>query len=79
MRKISQEWVNNRLFFSTGPNSFYVTNDNFFHFESTILRQVATFFLNYWLHGSVVFFDGVRGLEVAKGHPNGISMDKSER
>ncbi|XP_015769516.1 PREDICTED: serum paraoxonase/arylesterase 1-like [Acropora digitifera] len=71
-------WSPNNLY-AVGPNSFYVTNDNFFHFESTVLRQVATFFLNYWLHGSVVFFDGVRGFEVAQGHPNGISMDKSER
>ena len=63
-----------------GPDSFYVTNDNFFHFDSTVMRSLWTFFLNYWLHCDIVFFDGFKGVEAIGGvHPNGITMDKDER
>ena len=63
-----------------GPDSFYVTNDNFFHFDSTVMRSLWTFLLNYWLHCDVVFFDGFKGVEAIGGvHPNGITMDKDER
>lgn len=70
-------WSPNNLY-AVGPDSFYVTNDNFFHFNSLALRLFGMFF-HFWFHGSVVFYDGFKGIEVAKGHPNGISMDKSER
>lgn len=64
----------------SGPDSFYVTNDNFFHFDNTVLRFMNTFFLFYWLHGSIVFFDGFKGIKAfSGGHPNGISMDKDGR
>ena len=63
-----------------GPDSFYVTNDNFFHFDSTVMRSLWTFLLNYWLHCDIVFFDGFKGVEAIGGvHPNGITMDKDER
>lgn len=63
-----------------GPDSFYVTNDNFFHYDNTFLRFLSTFFLFHWLHGNIVFFDGFKGIEAfGGGHPNGISMDKDER
>ena len=63
-----------------GPDSFYVTNDNFFHFDRTVMRNLWLFFLNYWLHCNIVFFDGFKAIEAFVGvHPNGIAMDKDER
>ena len=63
-----------------GPDSFYVTNDNFFHFESTVMRNLWAFLLNYWLPCNIVFFDGFKAIKAFVGvHPNGIAMDKDER
>ena len=63
-----------------GPDSFYVTNDNFFHFESTLMRNLWAFLLNYWLPCNIVFFDGFKAIKAFVGvHPNGIAMDKDER
>ena len=37
------------------------------------------FFLNYWLHCNIVFFDGFKAIEAIGGvHPNGIAMDKDK-
>lgn len=72
-------WSPNNLH-AVGPDSFYVTNDNFFHFDNTLLRVLHTFLLNKWLHCNIVFFDGFKAIEAIGGvHPNGINMDKDER
>ena len=63
-----------------GPDSFYVTNDNFFHFDNTMLRVLYGLLLHKWLHSNIVFFDGFKAIEAIGGvHPNGINMDKNER
>ena len=63
-----------------GPNSFYVTNDNFFHFDNTLLRVIYALILHRWLHSNIVFFDGFKAIEAIGGvYPNGINMDKDER
>ena len=44
------------------------------------MRNLWLFFLNYWLHCNIVFFDGFKAIEAFVGvHPNGIAMDKDER
>ena len=44
------------------------------------MRNVWLFFLNYWLHCKIVFFDGFKAIEAFVGvHPNGIAMNKDER
>ena len=63
-----------------GPDSFYVTNDNYFHYDSTYLKFFAGFFLHNWLHANIVFYDGFKAIEAIAGvDPNGIAMDKDGR
>ncbi|XP_078372894.1 serum paraoxonase/arylesterase 1-like [Oculina patagonica] len=72
-------WSPNDLH-AVGPASFYVTNDNYFHFYSSFLNVVSRFFLYNWLHTNIVFYDGFKAIEAIRGvHPNGIAMDKDER
>ena len=63
-----------------GPDSFYVTNDNIFHFDNTVLCVLHVLILHKWFHSNIVFFDGFKAIEAIGGvDPNGISMDKDER
>jgi len=72
-------WCPNDLY-AVGPDSFYVTNDNFFHFDNTFLNMIQRFFLHHWLRGNIVFFDGFKGIEVfGRIQPNGISLDETGR
>ena len=70
------------LFFSSlqGPDSFYVTNDRYFHFDKTFLNVLYTSFLHNWLYANIVFYDGFKAIEAIGGvHPNGIALDKDGR
>lgn len=68
------------FFFLAGPNSFYVTNDKYFHFDSTFLNFLYLFILHNWLYTNIVFHDGSKAIVAIGGvHPNGITMDKDER
>ncbi|KAJ7385863.1 Serum paraoxonase/arylesterase 1 [Desmophyllum pertusum] len=72
-------WSPNDLH-AVGPDSFYVTNDNFFHFDNTLLCNLQRFILHFWFHANIVFFDGFKSIEAIGGvHPNGITMDKDEK
>ena len=68
------------LFLHAGPDSFYVTNDNFFHFDKPVLCYLYRFLLHNWLHANIVYFDGFKATEAIGGvDPNGITMDKDKR
>ena len=63
-----------------GPDSFYVTNDRYFHFDNTFLNFLYTSFLHNFLHANIVFYDGFKAIEAIAGvHPNGIALDKDGR
>ncbi|XP_068710967.1 serum paraoxonase/lactonase 3-like isoform X1 [Montipora foliosa] len=72
-------WSPNNLH-ALGPDSFYMTNDNFFNGGNKLLALLQAYFLHDVLRGNVVYFDGKKAFEVAKGvNANGITMDKDER
>ncbi|XP_068708075.1 serum paraoxonase/lactonase 3-like [Montipora foliosa] len=69
-------WSSNNLH-ALGPDSFYMTNDNFFNGGNKLLALPQAYFLHDVLRGNVVYFDGKKAFEVAKGvNANGITMDK---
>ncbi|XP_078355304.1 serum paraoxonase/arylesterase 2-like, partial [Oculina patagonica] len=71
-------WSPNNLH-AVGPDSFYVTNDNYFHYDSTLLRVLHSFFLHQWHQDNIVFYDGFKAIEAIGGiDTNGITMDKDE-
>ena len=59
-----------------GLESFYVTNDHFFHFDNDILRVLGSFLLKDVLRSNVVF-DGSAAVVAAQGLKvsNGINKD----
>ena len=64
----------------TGPDSFYLTNMNFFHVKNKFLCLLHTVLLHDVLHGNIVFFDGFKAIKAVGGiNGNGIVMDKDER
>lgn len=66
-------WSPNNLH-AVGPDSFYVTNDNFFQY-GTLLHLLYLFVLNNFLASNIVYFDGFKAIEAIGGvHPNGIAL-----
>ncbi|EDO41078.1 predicted protein [Nematostella vectensis] len=63
---------------ATGPDSFYVTNDDYHHFDQQFLRMLDMALLGYFLRSGVVYYDGStsRATHVIGGlqEPNGIAI-----
>lgn len=63
----------------SGPDAFYVTNDNLFRY-GTVQQLLYMYILNNFFASNIVYFDGFKAIEAMSGvHPNGIAMDKDQR
>lgn len=72
-------WSPNNLY-AIGPDSFYVTNDNFFNGGNKLLWLLHFYLLQDVLRGNIVYFDGKKSMIATSGiNANGINMDKDER
>jgi len=68
-------------FSSAGPDSFYVTNDRYFHFDQVFLRLMEVLCFTRLLKSGVVYFDGKKSYHVAGGMvmTNGIAQSRDGR
>ena len=64
-----------------GRESFYVTNDHYFGYDSPLFRTLEVLLLNFWLRTDVIYFDGERSHVATSGlkGANGINQDVDER
>ncbi|EDO38769.1 predicted protein, partial [Nematostella vectensis] len=64
---------------AVGHDSFYVTNDHYFHFTRSVLRTLEVALLHLFLRSDVVLYDGLKTRSAASGlfGPNGVALDRS--